>query len=65
MRNKYRGNCYRCGAIVEAGQGHFERDRQLKTWLVQHADCAIKYRGTDFTVLQHKRDSLRFRPKTK
>lgn len=63
MRNRYRGNCYRCGAIVDKGQGHFQRDYVLKTWLVQHADCAIKYRDTNFTVLRDKRDSLSFKPK--
>lgn len=43
MRNRYGGNCYRCGDWVEPGSGHFER-RGLK-WLVQHAGCAIAYRG--------------------
>jgi hypothetical protein len=47
MRNKYPGICFRCGKRVEPRQGHFERawggaDR----WRVQHAECAIKYRGT-------------------
>ena len=27
MRNKYGGNCYRCGLWVEPGTGHFERAR--------------------------------------
>ncbi|MEO1772519.1 hypothetical protein [Candidatus Enterococcus ferrettii] len=44
MRNKYPGYCYRCGEYVDAGKGHFERVRGH--WRVQHADCAIKYRGT-------------------
>lgn len=58
MRNQFPGTCYRCGERVEAGEGHFERvgDRQLnklgesirgKKWLLQHAQCAIQYRGTD------------------
>lgn len=44
MRNKYPGYCYRCGEYVDAGKGHFERVRGH--WRVQHADCAVKYRGT-------------------
>lgn len=49
MRNKYPGYCYRCGGYVEKGKGHFERLRFGRgiNWRVQHADCAIKYRGTD------------------
>lgn len=43
MRNQYPGVCYRCGKIVEAGQGHFERHKG--GWRVQHADCAITHRG--------------------
>lgn len=46
MRNRYPGPCYRCGKTVEAGAGHFERVIG-KGWRVQHAECAIKYRGTD------------------
>lgn len=45
MRNKYPGICYRCGKRVEVGEGHFERVPG-RGWRVQHADCAIKYRGT-------------------
>lgn len=48
MRNKYSGICYRCGKIVEIGEGHFERIIG-KGWRVQHAQCAIKYRGTDYS----------------
>lgn len=43
MRNEYRGECYRCSAIVEPGDGHFERFGN--GWRLQHAACAIKYRG--------------------
>lgn len=43
MRNQYPGSCYRCGEWVPAGAGHFER--LGRTWRVQHADCAIKFRG--------------------
>lgn len=56
MRNRFPGICYRCGRHVEAQQGHFEsvtkahRERWPKLglgkWLTQHAECAIKYRGT-------------------
>ncbi|EOH79241.1 hypothetical protein I582_02117 [Enterococcus casseliflavus ATCC 49996] len=44
MRNKYPGYCYRCSGYVEKGNGHFERKNGH--WKIQHADCAIKYRGT-------------------
>lgn len=44
MRNKYPGTCYRCGARVGAGEGHFERFSG--GWRVQHAACAIAFRGT-------------------
>jgi hypothetical protein len=51
MRNRFGGSCYRCGKYVEAGAGHFEAlaaSRATKTkWRVQHAECAIFYRGTD------------------
>lgn len=46
MRNKYPGICYRCSKLCEAGQGHFEKVRG--GWRIQHADCAIKHRGTRF-----------------
>lgn len=51
MRNQHPGTCYRCGQRVEAGAGHFEKvfrpaPGQPK-WRVQHAGCAIVYRGTD------------------
>lgn len=46
MRNKFPGTCYRCGERCEAGDGHFERLPGIG-WRVQHATCAIKYRGTD------------------
>lgn len=45
MRNKYKGICYRCGTEVAPGKGHFEKTRT--GWRTQHAECAIKYRGTD------------------
>ena len=35
MRNTYAGPCYRCGLVVEAGTGHFER--RQRSWRVQHA----------------------------
>ena len=57
MRNKFPGICYRCGASVKTGEGHFERVSKLhfkkwgnpwfdSWWLTQHAECAIKYRNT-------------------
>lgn len=45
MRNRFSGTCYRCGALVPSGAGHFER--WGGGWRTQHAACAIKYRGTD------------------
>lgn len=45
MRNKYSGTCYRCGKVVAPGDGHFERLNGQ--WLVQHATCAIQFRGTN------------------
>ena len=44
MRNKHPGICYRCGKNVAAGDGHFERFGS--SWRLQHATCAIEYRGT-------------------
>ncbi len=44
MRNKHGGNCYRCGKWCDPGAGHFELFRG--GWRVQHAMCAIEYRGT-------------------
>jgi hypothetical protein len=43
MRNKFPGVCYRCGKIVSAGDGHFER--HLGKWRTQHASCAIQARS--------------------
>ena len=45
MRNRFPGICYRCGREVKTGQGHFERVKGDRKWLLQHAACAIKYRG--------------------
>jgi hypothetical protein len=42
MRNQYPGTCYRCGLVVEAGDGHFER--HAGGWRTQHATCAIRFR---------------------
>ena len=67
MRNRYPGQCYRCGERVEAGEGHFEQV-SIRTmeklglagvksrWLVQHAECAIKYRGTDHTYWKEENE---------
>jgi hypothetical protein len=35
MRNKFAGDCYRCGLNVQAGTGHFERHGGR--WRTQHA----------------------------
>lgn len=43
MRNRFPGICYRCGELVEAGAGHFERHNS--EWRTQHAVCAIEYRA--------------------
>ena len=45
MRNRHPAICYRCGKMVNTGQGHFER--WYGVWRTQHASCAIKYRNTD------------------
>ena len=47
MRNQFPGTCYRCGLPVPAGEGHFEKiiGGYLFKWRVQHADCAIRWRG--------------------
>lgn len=58
MRNKFPGTCYRCGEHVAAGEGHFEYENApglrwpqgqfQRNWpLVQHAACAITFRGTN------------------
>lgn len=53
MRNKFPGTCFRCGELVEVGAGHFERTGDH--WRVQHAGCAIKFRGQPEKI----RDDLR------
>ena len=53
MRNKFGGLCYRCSEYVDVGGGHFERINGR--WRVQHAKCAIKFRG----VPDPERDALR------
>jgi hypothetical protein len=58
MRNSFPGICYRCGLMVEAGDGHFER---LPTkgvgikWRVQHASCALRWRGLPTPTTEHAR----------
>jgi len=54
MRNKYPGICYRCGKFVKAGDGHFEKIPHSSNWRVQHADCAIAYRGTKVGIGEPK-----------
>lgn len=55
MRNQYPGTCYRCGHRVEAGEGHFER--MQGGWRIQHAGCAIQYRGTDQHYLKDRQNA--------
>ena len=59
MRNSFPGVCYRCGKHVAPKEGHFERVTQIQAtrwnkprkllgnWILQHATCAIQFRGTD------------------
>jgi hypothetical protein len=71
VRNKFKGVCYRCGKVVEAGDGHFEKlDRSEHSlavvrqlclpagvkWVVQHSSCAIKYRGTTHTYKEERNE---------
>lgn len=49
MRNKYGGDCYRCGGWVKPGRGYFERVPG-SGWRVQHAECQTKFKGTKHTV---------------
>ncbi len=51
MRNSYPGICYRCKKEVKTRQGHFEiipRSQRINgvKWRLQHAGCAIAFRGT-------------------
>lgn len=55
MRNKYPGVCYRCQMYVEPGDGHFERYRG--GWRMQHADCAIRWRGKDAPSVEEARQA--------
>ena len=48
MRNKYAGKCYRCGEMVNPGDGHFER--RPGGWRTQHASCAINARREQSNV---------------
>ena len=62
MRNKYPGSCYRCGERVEVGEGHFELlGRKFR---VQHATCAIKFRGQpDPARIEQSERNLQWRAK--
>ena len=66
-RNQYAANCFRCGEMVKAGEGHFERVGRIqrekygtlvrgKKWITQHAECAIKHRGTNHNAAQEATD---------
>ncbi len=55
MRNSFKGICYRCNKIVEAGEGHFELIRNKeqqkligRKWRVQHVKCAIINRRSNY-----------------
>lgn len=39
-RNKFAGDCYKCGTRVEVGDGHFERHNGK--FRVQHATCVTR-----------------------
>jgi hypothetical protein len=43
VRNKHGGTCYRCNGWCDPGEGHFERFRG--GWRVQHATCAVEFKG--------------------
>lgn len=55
MRNRYPDDCYRCTKWVAAGEGHFER-LPGGGWRVQHADCAIAFRGQPDPVNQARNE---------
>jgi DNA-directed RNA polymerase subunit RPC12/RpoP len=40
MRNKYPGVCFRCGAHVASGSGHFQRE--AGRWLIRCKACVGK-----------------------
>ena len=45
MRNKYPGNCVRCGKHVKAGAGFFQKIRSCmmnNLWAVRCVDCVGK-----------------------
>jgi hypothetical protein len=43
VRNRFGGTCYRCQEWCAPGEGHFEK--YSGGWRVQHASCAIRFRG--------------------
>ena len=64
MRNRYSGPCYRCGKNVAVGAGHFE-SIPFGRWRVQHADCAIEWRGkSDHATEQRNEMKKRRRKRT-
>ncbi len=57
MRNRFPGTRYRCNTWCPAGEGHFEKIGSH--FRVQHATCAIEWRGTPDPVRverQQRRD---------
>jgi hypothetical protein len=58
MRNRYPGQCYRCGMEVLSGGGHFEKHPTASgKWRVQHADCAIRWRGQPSPSMAEAREA--------
>jgi len=62
MRNRYGGTCYRCNTWCAPGEGHFELlGRKFR---VQHAACAIEFRGQPDEARKAQREkSLQWRAK--
>jgi len=57
--NGFSGVCYRCGIACRAGAGVAEPapgykrgtgGRLVQNWNVQHAECALAYRGFRFDI---------------
>lgn len=61
MRNQHPGTCYRCGKHCAAGEGHFERMPQghWPKWRLQHAACAIKFRGQGDAITELRNEQQR------
>ena len=55
MRNQFPGPCYRCGLLVPAGAGYFEKIRGAKGWRVQH--CYRTHNGGITCELAREEDN--------